>query len=329
MTPPTNYEGKTTFIAESPEAQVAEMKAGVNIVSGYNPFWEDKPTTFKPVHVTKVAEAGFSTVRVPIFTFGHLMPDGHLDPRWLAKLDSIVSLAEQNHLTIIIDEHDFIDCEKDTDACIVKLRYVWHDLAEHYKNAPASIAFELLNEPNGAINSLWNKWLVELLTIVRKSNPERNVIIGPVWWNGLGFLPRLKLPAKDRHIILTYHYYEPLAFTHQGAKWAGPDIAKLHDVRWRGSQAEIAAINRDFDKVSAWAKAHHRPVFLGEYGTYQVFGKLEDRVRWTKTVSDAADARGFARAYWDFDGGFATYDSGKDEWITPIRDALVPSKVLH
>ena len=67
----------------------------------------------------------------------------------------------------------------------------------------------------------------------------------------------------DRHLIATFHYYEPFPFTHQGASWAPADIAALKDAPF-GTPEQIAQVGKDFDAVKAWSVAHDRPVLLGE-----------------------------------------------------------------
>ncbi len=241
-------------------------------------------------------------------------------------MDDIVEAAIRNKLNVIIDEHDFDDCAKDADACAVILPNVWYELSEHYKNAPNNVIFELLNEPHDKVDDkIWNAWLPDLIAIVRETNPTRNIIVGPTHWNSLNDLPLLKLPEKD--IIVTFHYYDPFHFTHQGASWAGAEVAALHDIEWKGTPEEVGKINGDFDKVAAWSKANNRPIFLGEYGTYgKANPRMDERAAWTRAVSKAADDRGFARAFWYFSegpDGFTAYDTAKNQWVEPIRDALL------
>ena len=317
----------TTYTPVSPEDQVVQMGAGINIGGGYETWWTGQPSPFNPeTDFPNVAAAGFKTIRVPLFTFAHLKSDGSLDPAWLARLDTVVATAEANHLNIILDEHDFDDCEKDTDACAGNLSNVWYDLSQRYRNEPNTVMFELLNEPHGKITyQLWNSWLSDLVSIVRETNPTRNLIIGPVDWNGLDQLPNLKLPA-DPHIIVTFHYYQPMEFTHQGASWV-PTLTSLRGVHWTGSADEMAFLNSNFDKVTAWAKTNNHPIFLGEYGSYgHVNSDMDDRAAWTRAVSKAADERGFARAYWYYaDGdGFGVWDADQKAWRKPLLKALLP-----
>jgi endoglucanase len=169
---------------------------------------------------------------------------------------------------------------------------------------------------------LWNQYLREALAIIREKNPTRPVIIGPAFWNSVDHLNELELPEQDRNIIATVHYYKPMAFTHQGAAWAGQHKDKT-GIEWTGNDAERAALAKDFDKVATWAKAKNRPVFLGEFGAYDK-APMESRVRYTDAVARAAEARGWSWAYWQFDSDFILYDIKRDCWIEPIRQALIP-----
>ena len=308
--------------------QVAAMGPGINIIGGYDPYWTGEKTSFTDADIKRVKDAGFKTIRVPLFTFKHIADtQGHLDPKWLERLDHIIDLAIKNKLNVILDEHDFEDCAKDADGCAVLLPNIWYDLSERYKGTPNSVIFELLNEPNGKVDAaIWNAWIPDLIGIVRETNPERNIIIGGVMWNSSDQLDTLKLPATDRHIIATFHYYTPMEFTHQGASWVASETDK-RGVRWQGTKAELDALNGTFDKVAAWSKANDRPVFLGEYGTYgHVNPNISDRATWTRAISKAADDRGFARAYWYYqDGdGFGVWDADKGQWRKPLLKALLP-----
>jgi endoglucanase len=317
--PPSNSQ----FVAISAHDQAHQMARGVNII-GYDPFWRDKTQgNYKEEHFAKIKAAGFSTVRVVLFTFGVLDKQNRLDPKWLNRLDWVVATATKHGLNVIIDEHDFDVCSKDVAACKPKLKAVWAQLAERYQNEPNSVTFELLNEPHGQFDAAtWNATFPELLAVVRKTNPERNVILGGVQWNSRNTLKDLVLPASDKHIIATFHYYDPFPFTHQGASWADEPIRSSHGVRF-GKAAEIAQIEKDFAEVKAWSEANHRPVFLGEFGAYDK-AAMEDRVLWTQTVARTAEKNGFAWAYWQFSSDFVLYDFKTQQFVQPILKALVP-----
>ena len=304
-------------------AQNTQMARGVNVL-GYDPVWTDPARArFQPRHFKIIRDGGFSTVRVVLQSFAHMDSDNRLDPEWLRTLDTMVTTAVGDGLNVILDEHDFELCGKDAAGCRVKLNAFWSQIAPRYKDAPGQVMFEILNEPNKAMTpELWNAELHEALAIIRVSNPTRNIVIGPSFWNGLEHLPDLDLPANDGHIIVTFHYYHPMEFTHQGATWVGPEIQKLSGVSW-GSDADFALLNKEFDIVKAWSEAHRRPIFLGEFGAYDK-APMEYRVKWDGAVARAAEARGFSWGYWQLDPDFVLYDLHTDQWIKPIKDALTP-----
>jgi endoglucanase len=272
-----------------------------------------------------IRDGGFSTVRVVLQAFRHMDADNTLAPQYLETLDRIVGAALTQGLTIILDEHDYAACGQDAAACRPKLMAFWRQVAERYSNAPPQMLFEILNEPNQDMNEHWNATLAEALAIIRQSNPDRNVIVGPAFWNNVDWLDRLQLPADDRHLIVTVHYYLPMEFTHQGASWA-PQYARL-GVTW-GADADRAFLREKFDAVDAWAKAHDRPIFLGEFGAYDR-GPLPSRVAYTSAVAREAERHGWAWAYWQFDADFVVYDIAHDRWNVPIHDALVPDAAGH
>jgi endoglucanase len=323
--PPPNPPPATSQFTElSAQDQVHQMGRGVNII-GYDPFWRDGAQgNYKDEHFAKIKAAGFSTVRAVLFAFRALDAQNRLDPRWLNRLDWVVATARKHGLNVIIDEHDFDACSKDVPACMPKLKAVWAQLAERYRNEPNTVIFELLNEPHGQFDAAtWNASFPQVLAVMRKTNPTRNVIVGGVQWNSRTTLKDLQLPADDRHLIATFHYYDPFPFTHQGASWADEPIRSTTGVHF-GTAAERARIDTDFAAVKAWSDASGRPVFLGEFGAYDK-GAMDERALWTATVARTAEKYGFGWAYWQFSSDFLLYDFKRDDFVQPILKALVPA----
>ena len=299
-----------------------EFKRGVNII-GYDPIWTDPAKArFQEKHFAEIKRGGFDFVRVNLMAFRHMDSQNRLDPKWLERLDWVVREAGEAGLGVILDEHDFDPCAKDLPACRIKLPAFWRQVAPRYRNAPASVAFELMNEPYGPVDAaVWNDFSAELLAIVRESNPTRTVVIGPTRWNNFGELPTLKLPENDRNILVTFHYYDPFRFTHQGASWAG-DMKDVKGVTW--SDEFRAQVHKDFATVAEWSRANGRPVLLGEFGAYDKSGTpIDQRVAYTRAIREEAEAAGIPWAYWQFDSDFIVWDMAKDGWVEPIRGALI------
>jgi endoglucanase len=309
------------FVAQDAFAQNAAMARGVNIWA--NALRPDEPQRpFDPKrHFQMIHQAGFTAVRLAWRAFEYMDASNTLSPAYLARMDEFVHSALDAGLIVIVDEHDYEFCSKDVQTCRVKLDAFWTQIGARYKDLPGRVVFEMLNEPFGDMTAeRWNEQIKDTLPIIRATNPTRNVIIGPGNWNGMEFLPKLQLP-DDPHLIVTFHYYHPMDFTHQGASWA-PAYTKL-GVAW-GTPADIALLNQELDSVKAWATANKRPILLGEFGTMEN-GKMADRAAWTSAVARGAEARGFSWAYWQFSNNMMVFDTDKDAWVQPILDALIPA----
>ncbi len=307
-----------------PFDQIAKMGRGVNIL-GYDPIWTDfRKARFRQRHFRAIHDGGFQSVRINLHAFQHMDGADRLSATWFRTLDWAVKNALANHLQVILDEHDFRACGADPDGCRRKLLAFWQQVAEHYKDAPNSVVFELLNEPNSQITpEAWNQLLKDVLAMVRRTNPRRNVVIGPASENGIyyHYLDNLQLPADDRNIIVTVHYYLPMEFTHQGAKWH-PPTAGLWGVKW-GTDQDKRRIQEDFGGVQQWSQKAQRPILLGEFGAYDR-GDMDSRVRYTSFVARTAEDLGWAWTYWQFDSNFIVWDMARHAWVQPIWKALVP-----
>lgn len=300
------------------------LDRGVNII-GYDPLWKDfRKRRFKEEYFGKIRRAGFSTVRIVLQSFEHMDKHNRLPQKWLDTLDWAINNATHAGLNVIVDEHDFEKCSTNLDACRARLIAFWQQVGHHLRKRGDNVLFEPLNEPHGVLDAAhWNSLLAELIPVIRRENPTRNLVIGPTQWNNFRQLDTLHLPEKDRHIIVTFHYYDPMRFTHQGAGWV-EETKTLSGVAW-GSPEERARIDGDFDQVAAWSKVHDRPIFLGEFGAFEG-GEMKYRVAWTSAVARSAERHGFAWAYWQFDGNFVLYDEKKEDWVHPILKALIPNR---
>jgi endoglucanase len=246
-----------------------------------------------------------------------------LGDSWFEVLDWAIRQAQAHDLRVILDLHEYNSLGADPVTNKVKFLAFWRQLSAHCQGAPDSVLFEVLNEPSRKLTpALWNEYLAEALAIIREKNPTRTVIVGPAFWNSIDHLGELELAAADRNLIVTVHYYTPMDFTHQGAAWAGRKD-KL-GVEWLGTDKELGVLQGDFDKAAHWAKQHDRPIFLGEFGAYDK-APMESRARYLASVARAAEQRGWSWAYWQFDSDFILYDIGRDAWIEPIRQALIPA----
>jgi len=226
-------------------------------------------------------------------------------------------------LMAIVDFHEHGAIAKDPMGNMPKILAMWKQIAEHCETYSNDVLFELCNEPNMKPET-WNLIQSEAYKVVRKSNPNRTIVIGTINGNQIKFLPDLKLPDEDRNIIVAIHYYSPIQFTHQGAPWSVKN-KHLSGIEWSQSKAQEDSVKADFDFAQQWSNKNKRPLTLGEFGAYEK-ADLPSRIRWTNYVARQAEARNWSWSYWQFDSDFILYDMNKDEWVAPIKNALIPPR---
>ncbi len=280
--------------------------------------------TLKAEYFRTIKAAGFDTVRLPVKWSAHARADAPytIDPTFARRVDWAIDQALANRLNIIVNVHHYDEMDRRPDEALPRLIGLWEQIAARYRDRPAAVFFELLNEPHDQLTEAkWNAILPQVLAAVRRTNPTRPVIVGPEHWNGIGSLDKLQLPSADHHLIVTVHDYEPFHFTHQGASWVnGADRWKGQ--KWTATPEEQAAVRRALGRAAAWGKSHGRPIFLGEFGAYEA-ADPESRARWTRFVVQEAERLGMSWAYWEFCSGFGAYDPKAEAWRPALRDALV------
>jgi endoglucanase len=281
--------------------------------------------TLEEEYFQLIADRGFDSVRVPIrwSTHASLDPPFAIEPVFFERIDWVVDNALTRDLIVVINFHHYEEIFTDPGGHEARFLALWQQVATHYQDYPQELVFEILNEPHDKLDAvLWNQLLVKALQTIRQTNPDRTVIVGPPEWNGVNQLGFLNLPEDDRQIIVTFHYYEPYHFTHQGAEWADGSDAWL-GLTWDEKDRETNQVIKALDGAKAWADRHNRPLYMGEFGAYSK-ADFDSRVRWTAYVARSASERGFSWAYWEFCAGFGIYDPDIKIWLNPLVDALLP-----
>ncbi|WP_158222487.1 glycoside hydrolase family 5 protein [Rhodopirellula sp. MGV] len=191
----------------------------------------------------RVKEAGFDHVRLPISWGYHTAKTSpyQIDAQFVRRVDTIVKACLDADLKLLINIHHDPNLNEQPAQNHDRFVAMWKQIAEHFRSLPNDrVAFELLNEPHDVFNEdakLWNQWVVDSLNVIRKSNPNRTVVVGPIRFNSVDSLDTLELPQDD-NLVVTVHYYLPFDFTHQGAPWTQP--VKPTGIVWNANTASIA-----------------------------------------------------------------------------------------
>lgn len=261
-------------------------------------------------HIEAIARDGFDTIRLPVrFQAGFI--EGQLDPKLLARVDHIIRVALANGLKVILDFHHFreimVNPERHEDTFVE----IWSQLAAHYQGWSNDLMFELLNEPQNALTTKKADALFDrVIPIIRKTHPDRWIIVGGGSWSHIDTIDQLA--PRDGRTAITFHYYSPFDFTHQGAEWVDsppPERGPMTRAEAQGITAEFAGI-----------KGFPAPLFLGEFGVYNSVA-TEDRAPWMEVVRKASEDVGVPWCHWGYASGFRLVKDDL-EWLPGLKDAL-------
>ncbi|MDZ7289741.1 MAG: glycoside hydrolase family 5 protein [candidate division KSB1 bacterium] len=309
-----------------PFVQNARLGRGMNLGNALEaPNEGDWGVVIKSEYFDLIKNAGFNSVRIPIRWSAHA---GTSSPyivaqSFLGRVDWVIEQAFARKLAVVINMHHYEEIMQDPTAHKARFLAIWEQVAKHYQNYSGDLIFEILNEPNGSLTiPIWNQFLKDAIVTIRRTNPGRTLMVGPANWYSMTSLNSLDLPADDKNIIVSVHYYNPFQFTHQGAEWVTGSDAWL-GTRWLGTAQEKQAIARDFSTAAGWGTSNNRPLNLGEFGAYNK-ADMQSRALWTEFVARTAEANNMSWHYWEFIAGFGVYNGTAKDWNYPLLYALIP-----
>lgn len=220
---------------------------------------------------------------------------------------------------------------------------LWREIARRFADEPGVFAYDLLNEPvvTESIDQ-WERLSRRAVAAIREVDRRHLVVVERV--NGIypgGFLrrPRPTHWAPDRNgalnffrvddanVMYEFHYYQPTAFTHQGATWIPDTVPKT--ASYPGSFVDWDGVPRTFDRAY-----HERmlarlleiqaeldaPMYLGEFGVISAgFQSGRNGVGWVKDVAELALEAGIGVNYHAYEAADLTFGVSGNQ---PVLDVL-------
>lgn len=320
----------------------APFSRGVNLTGWFKSSVPDQIqfSKYSKKDFENIKSLGCDVIRLPI-NLHHMTngsPDYTVDPLFFSFLDQAVDWAESLHMYLIIDNHSTDDVASKNPNLETILTKVWTQLAVHYKNRSQYILYEVLNEPNGTLKtSAWGKIQQAAITAIRTVDTMHTIVVGAAAYNSYKELALLPV-YTDTNLLYTFHFYDPLIFTHQGAGWMNPSLVSLANVPFpydaanmpsvptdlAGTWVErtlnnysnegiVAVIKSHIDKAVAFKRSRNVNIFCGEFGVYNPNCKDTDRVNWYNEVRKYLELNGIPWTIWDYQGGFGLFKKGSKE----------------
>ncbi len=337
---PDDFRELKPIAGRSTPAHIAARRylRGVSLANDLEaPPGQNWGTRHTPKDLHLIRTQGFDHVRIPVgwHHYTGSGPEYRIKPQIFARADELVAAGLNEGLGVIITIHHFEDFTSHPAEQTARFNAIWSQVAAHYANSPAGLAFELLNEPKDAAKTaVVSPIFAGTIKQIRRTNPARTIFVGPGAWNSAFELPELWLPDDDDNLIVTVHNYEPNYFTRQGAPRSGPDTKttgivfpgppsrplvpgpglKLNPwvLNWiKSYNSEPTASNPSgpiafraaLEQAGEWSRYYGRPVHLGEFGCY-VTADPASRAHYCQAVRESAERAGMGWAVWDWKAGF-------------------------
>lgn len=258
--------------------------------------------------IEKIASLGVDHIRLPIDynlvenESGEYIEDGFV------YIDNAISWCEKYGLNMVLDlhktagfsfdegEHEsgFFESEKLQE----RFYALWKELARRYGKYSGRVAFELLNEvTDREYRTVWNNIIKECITGIREYAKDSVIIVGGYWQNSPDAVKDLDRPY-DKNIVFSFHCYDPLMFTHQGAEWV-KDMPSDFRQSFEDAGVDTEYFIGRFKSAYDTAKKYGVPLYCGEYGVIDRASPA-DTVKWYKAINAAFVKLGISRAAWSY-----------------------------
>lgn len=283
--------------------------------------------------IQAIAKMGFDHVRIPIDYEVLEDETGNTIEEGYKIVDRMINYCREEKLEVILDLHkaygyDFNNAgneELNNLFSDEKLqdRFVnlWKKIAGRFAKYDF-VAFELLNEVVEKENAdAWNQLIKKTVKGIREIAATAPIIYGGIQWNSVKTLKLLDQPM-DENIILTFHFYEPLLFTHQKAHWVPtmdpkadyfyPETMEYYreNSKRLGYQGEVAVyaesetmgtefIEEMVNEAILAAKERNAKLYCGEFGVIDQ-APIADTLRWFKDVDSVFRKYNIGCSVWTY-----------------------------
>jgi endoglucanase len=348
--------GAEGFVFGTPPAAAVHFKRGINLGNRLEaPNEGDWGSRILETDFPFIAARGFDHVRIPIRFSAHALTGSPytVEAAFFTRVDTVVEQALAANLAVIVDLHHYEELTANVPAHRDRFLAIWRQIAERYRDLPTKVAFELLNEPYGQLDTAWNQLLADAIAVVRSTNPRRLLVADAVFWADPSRLGSLTLP-NDANIMASIHLYEPKLVSFQGQTWMGPEylttgvvfpgppatpitpVQAARDAPWAAqwfsdyntrpaatNPSGPATIDAQIAMIDSYRRAQGRYVYNGEWGP-QDGGDDDSRARLITAVRERCDAAGIGWAIWEDPQNMSLFDSAARTWNTRLVNALLP-----
>jgi len=279
--------------------------------------------------IARIASWGLDHVRIPVDYNVLENEDGTCRDDGFERLNRASEWCRKYGLNTVIDLHktagfSFDEGEKeegffDSPAYQERFLRLWEEIALRCGGDSRHVAFELLNEvTEEKYIGTWNRIAAECIRRIRKIAPDHLILVGSYHNNSAHAVPALEKP-QDEKVIYNFHCYEPIAFTHQGARWV-PFLDQNARLTLEEAGIPEDFFEKQFAPAIQAARENGTELYCGEYGVIEN-ARPEEAVKWFRRIHETLEKYEIARCAWTY----RQMDFGlSDPRMDAVREELLP-----
>ena len=239
-----------------------------------------------PAELQRLRAAGFDFIRLPVDPGLLLSADAGQRQQALGEVSDFLATAMHTGFAVIVDLHplpqnrnwspsrirDAPDGPNFTRYVALAVQFATQ-LSTLHSNR---VALELMNEPQRACvktaSTDWSVFQARLYSALRQAAPQLALVVTGGCNSSINGLVDLNgIQAGDKNLFVMVHFYEPFAFTHQGAVWS-PFVKYLAGLRY-------PVRDEDRDAVATKTKERIARLGLSSSASDAAWGQADSQLR--------------------------------------------------
>jgi endoglucanase len=239
---------------------------------------------------------GMDVIRVP-FQWERMQPalNGALDSTEVGRLKSVVSYANSKGMAVVLDAHDYgmrtINGQEykigiDSQAPASSLADFWGRMAATFKGS--NVLYNIMNEPHYQSAHEWLPVSNAAIRAIRDAGATEKILVPGTYWTGAH-----SWISTDNDTVIGLGTVDPknnYAF----------DVHQYLDSDSSGTSPTAVSTSIGVErltKITAWARANNKDLFLGEFGAANNTTALTALDRMVDYMDDNADVW-IGATYW-------------------------------
>jgi len=324
-------------------ARARHLQHGINASQWFYRWDRDYSVQRLETYITAddialIAAAGFDHVRLdidadPLALWLTSSQWGGGTTAFVTQLDRTVKLILDHHLSVVIQIHPQNSYKlqlRQGATNVPQFNELWRALAAHFASTdPEHVFFGIMEEPFQDDTYHWQGIQNEVARTIRTEAPQHTIIATGDRLSTLDDLLAIE-PIGLSNVIYEFHFYQPHAFTHQGADWNSVFLKPLRQIPYPSSPEGLSSkLNEEptiggkyflaqyglegWDRArleamiayaAKWSQFNHVPVCCSEFGAMRLYAEPSMRAQYLHDVRVALEENHIGWAMTEYDGSF-------------------------